>query len=238
MKQPQLKLVESSVMAVSPAKPARGRKRAAWGKDVPGQSLLRDLKIEALHETAARIFNERGFHGTSIADIASALGVSISTLYHYIDSKQDLLYQLHDLTMRQAERVMRDAPFRTELTGLERLRHCIYDYLIEIMRSPTSCLVLFEAEALKPEHAAEILRRRDALEQGLRRVVRDGVADGSLSPCDPKLAIFTVLGAINWITRWYKPNGELPPEQIAHSITQQLLRGLASAPDTLILPLP
>lgn len=238
MRKTQQKQVGSSNVTKFPAgRAAQKRKGTAWGTAIPSRGAMRELKIEALHETAARIFNERGFHGTSIADIAADLGVSISTLYYYIESKQDLLYQLHDLTMQQAERVMSEAPFRTELTGLERLRHCIYDYLIEIMRSPTSCLVLFEAYALKPEHAEEILRRRDALEQGLRQVVHAGIADGSLAPCDPKLAIFAVLGAINWITRWYRPGGEKSAEQIAHGITEQLLRGLAAAPDKLSLPL-
>lgn len=238
MRKTQQKQVGSSNVTKFPTgRTAQRRKGAAWGKAIPSRGAMRELKIEALHETAARIFNKRGFHGTSIADIAADLGVSISTLYYYIESKQDLLYQLHDLTMQQAERVMGEAPFRAELTGLERLRHCIYDYLIEIMRSPTSCLVLFEAYALKPEHAEEILRRRDALEQGLRQVVQAGIADGSLAPCDPKLAIFAVLGAINWITRWYQPGGEKSAEQIAHAITEQLLRGLAAAPDKLSLPL-
>jgi TetR/AcrR family transcriptional regulator len=234
MTKPQLALVGTTEVAKTER---RGRK-PAWGAIVPGGASLRDLKLDALYETAARIFNERGFHGTSIADLAGALGVSLSTLYYYIESKQDLLYRLHDLTMKQAEHVMAEAPFRTDLTGLQRLYHCIYDYIIEIMRSPTATLVLFEADALKPEHAAEILARRDKLEHGLRDVIQAGIDDGSIAPCDPKLAVFTVLGAINWITRWYKPAGPLAPEAISVSMTAQLLRGLAVDPSSLPLPPP
>ena len=67
-------------------------------------------------------------------------------------------------------------------------------------------------------------------ERSLRALVKEGIADGSIAPCDPKLAIFVVLGALNWVSKWFKPSGAWKPDQLVEALTQIFERALSSDP--------
>ncbi len=83
---------------------------------------------------------------------------------------------------------------------------------------------------MKPAHMRAILKRRDQFEQGLRELVSEGIADASIVLCNPKLAIFNIMGAINWSRKWYRPTGNWTGPQIAVALTQMLERSLSSTP--------
>lgn len=83
---------------------------------------------------------------------------------------------------------------------------------------------------MKPAHVRAIIKRRDAFEKGLRELIEEGMADGSIVPCSPKLAIFVAMGALNWSRKWYDPKGDWSGPQIAAALTQMLERGLARKP--------
>ncbi|WP_346910969.1 TetR/AcrR family transcriptional regulator [uncultured Roseibium sp.] len=182
-----------------------------------------------LLETAARLFNDRGFHGTSIQDLATRLGVTKAALYHHVPNKQDLLYQLHMISLDAADKATAQA-IEEGRTGIERLRLLVYHYLSAICASPTACLILLEDDALREDHAKEVIDRRRKLEYGLRELIQSGVDDGSIIPCDTKAATFVVVGAMNWVTKWYQPGGSWNAYQIADGISAILARSLASNP--------
>ena len=83
---------------------------------------------------------------------------------------------------------------------------------------------------MKPAHVKAITKRRDAFEKGMRDFIKEGIEDGSIIPCNAKVAIFVAMGALNWSRKWYDPKGEWTGPQIAEVLTQMLERGLASKP--------
>jgi hypothetical protein len=83
---------------------------------------------------------------------------------------------------------------------------------------------------LSPGARAEIRTYKREIDRRLRSFLQEGMEDGSIAPCDPKLASFAIAGAINWICMWYKPGGPLSPDQIAASFTATLVNGLRASP--------
>src|SRR5262249_39669492 len=87
-----------------------------------------------------------------------------------------------------------------------------------------------------PEDHAALVQERDRFEHAMRDLVREGIADGSIAPCDPKLVVFTLLGAINWVPKWFKASGPWSAEQVSRSLTD-LLDRMVSADPAPALPL-
>ena len=206
-----------------------GEKMAVWKNVVPAASQQFERKREVLLREAAASFNRRGYHGTSLTEIAKKLGVTKAALYTYVPSKEELLYYCHDSAMDTAVACLERAQ-RAGGTGLEMLTRTLQSYLGLMLGEEGSYVVLLEENAMKPAHVRAIIKRRDAFENGLRALVEKGIADGSIAPCNSKMAIFVAMGALNWCRKWYSPNGEWSGPQISIALTQMLERGLSSHP--------
>ena len=202
---------------------------AAWKDAVPIASAQFDRKREVLLREAAASFNRRGYHGTSLTEIAKKLGVTKAALYTYVPSKEELLYYCHDSAMDSAIESLHKAQASAG-TGLQRLSLTLRHYLEMMLGQEGGYVVLLEESALKPAHVRAIVKRRDQFEQGLREFVAEGMADGSIVRCNPKLAVFMMMGALNWSRKWYRPNGSWSGAQIAHALTEMLERSLSSTP--------
>ena len=204
---------------------------AVWKNVVLAASEQFDRKREVLLREAAASFNRRGYHGTSLAEIAKKLGVTKAALYTYVPSKEDLLYYCHDSAMDSASENLQKAR-ETGGTGLEKLTKTLRRYLELMLGEEGGYVILLEENAMKPAHVRAIVKRRDQFEQGLREFVVEGIKDKSIAPCNPKLAIFMVMGALNWSRKWYRPNGAWTGPQIAFALTEMLERSLSSAPSS------
>ena len=119
--------------------------------------------------------------------------------------------------------------------GRERLNLALRFYLKEMIDELSCCVVLTEENALLPEDYATLLQERDRFEHALRELVRAGIADGSIVPCDPKLAVFTILGAIHWVSKWFNQSGAWSADAVSQSLTD-LLDRMVSATPVLALP--
>jgi len=209
---------------------ARKRAPAAirvWGDAVPSSSERAELKRASILREAARSFNRGGFHGTSMDDIARRLGVTKAALYRYVSSKHELLFACFNLALdsgfaglERGEREGKD--------GLDKLRIAVRVYLHDLIGRLGHPAVLLEDGALLPQQLAAIIRRRDEAEKRYRKLVEDGIDDGSIAPCNPKLAVFAVLGVINWVPKWYRPDGELSVDEIVESLVNLTTNGIAA----------
>jgi len=85
-----------------------------------------------------------------------------------------------------------------------------------------------EVDALRPEDRAEAAKRRDTFERAFVAIIKEGIRDGSVRTVDPKLAVFTFMGAINWLPRWFTPGGRLPGKAVAEQMADLLLFGLTT----------
>lgn len=203
-----------------------GHRTMAWGDRVPGQQTQRELKEEVLYETAARLFNKHGYHGTSLSDLANELGISKAAIYNYVTDKRELLYGIHMRSLEAARTAQTAAA--AEKTGLDRIRKMIFNYVSAITVSPTITFILLEDGALAPEQADEILAARSALDHEFRNFVATGVRDKSVTPCDPQLISFLITGGMAWISKWYDPKGVWTGEQVAEAMSATYARMLST----------
>jgi TetR/AcrR family transcriptional regulator, cholesterol catabolism regulator len=168
---------------------------------------------------AGRLFAERGYHGTSMRDLGSELGLLGSSLYSHVTSKADLLVEVVE---RGAD--LFDASAQAAQTvggsGADRLRalisghvEVVVDHLDEVRT------FLNEARFLDTVHRSRIVAARDAYEAEFRRAIADGLADGTLDwSIDPKMGAIMVLSILNAIERWYDPGGPLDPPALVDRI--------------------
>ena len=179
---------------------------------------------------AARLFSERGYHGTSMQHLAEALGLLRGSLYAHIGSKEELLFEVVD---GGAERFLErgravaalDEPAPERLTAL-LVAH------VETVNEHIEAATVFlnEWRYLSDEYRASIQAKRDAYEDLVRTLVEDGIVDGDFrGDLDVALSTRLVLSAANWTYTWYRPGGALTPADVGRSFADQLVRGFRSA---------
>ncbi|UUX95963.1 TetR/AcrR family transcriptional regulator [Aquabacterium sp. J223] len=200
-----------------------------WGGRIVSPQAQRELKEEAVLECAALWFLRHGFHGASLSDIARDLGLTKPALYHYARNKEELLYKLHVRSLMAAKRA-RDEAVGTPGTGLDRLARLVRNVVMIMTGSPVQTFMAMEPGTLTPQHAQEVAQALHWLSHDLRALVAAGVADGSITACDPKLTTFIIIGAQNWVARWYRAGGEWDREHIADAYADMVRRMLRPDP--------
>ncbi len=203
----------SSDSLVSPWAPQEERERG------------RADKRQAVLRTAARLFNEKGFHATSLDEVAEQLNVTKPTLYYYIKNKDEILFDCVHEGLQMVRRRIAEAG-RSGGTALDKLRACMHAYADVVMQDFGRCVIRVGEDPLPAEGRRELRALKAQIDLEFRRLIEQGVAEGSLEPCNPKLAAFTLAGGISWVGRWYRPDGELAPAQIAEQCIAVLLGGI------------
>ncbi len=184
-------------------------------------------------EAAARVFHEKGYESTSIQDIADAVGILKGSLYYYITSKEDLLFEIiqgvHEEGLKNLELVR-------ELDGdaLQKIRAFVEVHVTHNATNLVRMAVFFQDfRSLNGKRREIIVRERDLYDNCLRDLIRDGQKEGTVCPdIEPKLAAITVLGMMNWIYQWYRPGGGLSAVEIANAYGDFVVAGLACDPET------
>jgi TetR/AcrR family transcriptional regulator len=200
-----------------------------WANAVPSRAEQSKTKRKAIIREAARVFNRRGSHGTTLEDVAERLGVTKTALYRYVANKNDLLCACHEEAMEIAFEHL-DEGERTGRTGLEKIQIAMSGYLRSMISELGVPVLLLEENALEKQSALRIVALRDKFEKRLRGLVKLGVTDGSIVPTDPKLAVFMLLGAVHWVTKWYSPNGPWTADDAASALIELATRSLAAKP--------
>jgi len=198
-----------------------------WKNALQTDAEIQQLKRKTVIREAGRAFSRRGFHNTSLDDVAKSLNVAKGTLYNYVRDKQEILYECHVLSLDTGDRALEIA-LANGKTGAEKLYLMMTGYVTMLLDELGACVVLTQIDALRPQDRRAVVSRRDAFETEFIRIINEGIADGTLRPMDPKLAVFTFMGVINWMTLWYKPGGRLTPKEIAQEMAQILMRGMAN----------
>lgn len=200
-----------------------------WGNGKTQRKQRHDVRRETIVQQAALCFNRKGYHGTTIDDIARELKVSKAALYYYVKNKEEILFRCHEMSLDMALEGLRRAE-QLPLPADEKLRIALQHYIEAMTDRLKACVVLLEEGMLSRSLHRRIVRRRDEYERALRLLVSDGVASGVFVECDPRMAVFVILGAVNWIPKWYRPEGALPGKTIAEMVAGQLVRALQRSP--------
>jgi AcrR family transcriptional regulator len=185
----------------------------------------REVKREAVIRAAAHAFNRKGYHNTSLDDIAAALEVSKPTVYYYVTNKEQLLFECFVAGVEQIRTGFGESK-SLEGSGRERLNAVLRNYA-QVMASEFGwCMVRVEDQDLSPAMSGHIKAMKSEIDQSIRRLIREGVQDGSIHPCDPKMTAFALAGSLNWIAHWYKENQSMTPAQIADAFITVFENGL------------
>jgi AcrR family transcriptional regulator len=185
----------------------------------------REVKREAVIRAAAHAFNLKGYHNTSLDDIAAALQVTKPTVYYYVTNKEQLLFECFAAGLEPIRVGLREAR-SLEAPARERLNAVLRSYAQAMASEFGWCMVRVEAQDLSPEMSNHIKSMKSEIDQGIRRLVREGVQDGSIHPCDPKMTAFALAGSLNWIGHWYRENQSMTPAQIADAFITVFDNGL------------
>lgn len=203
------------------------RRTPRWGNAVPPDEEQFETKRRALVREAARAFGRRGFHNTSLDEIAEALGVTKPALYRYVKTKHEILYEAKSIAFDVGAKA-RELAYAASTDPLERLRGYVVTYIELLTGELGSYAVLAEpVTSLPPEYRDPILVRMREADRHLRSMVQDGIDAGRLAPADPGLAVAFFMGAINHIARWYSPDGPLKGREIGEIFANFIVNGLS-----------
>jgi AcrR family transcriptional regulator len=189
----------------------RSARRARHDKPVEDSK----RRHRSVMETAARVICERGYEGASIQEIAKACGLTKAGLYHHIRSKEHLLHEIMNYGMDLfEEQVLREVLTITD--PVERLKACMARNIQLVTRgwSKEITIILHEHATLRGEARAQINARKKRYVRFLESSFAEAVRDGHLRPVAPKVAAFAFLGAVLWIYKWYRPDGEISEDQL------------------------
>lgn len=205
----------------------RGRHASAWKSVVLNREQQFSLKRGALLREAGRAFSLRGYHNTSLEDVAKTLDVTKAALYYYVKNKQEILFECHMMSLDFGDEAMKYSEEHGK-TGLEKILLLIDKYVKTITSEMGSFAVLGEYDALESQNKAIIGKRRDKFDRGFRKLISEGIADGTVRAVDPKLTVFFFMGSINWMTRWFTTEGPLTGEQVARQLVDLVEGALRS----------
>ena len=187
----------------------------------------KESRREQIFRVATRIFCEKTYHGTTLKDIADAVGMLKGSLYYYITSKEKLLADV----ILNAVHALNEDLVRVEsanLSPVERLRQIIREHVkFNAMYREAGTLFITEKNvisSLEMDELVEIFERRDKL---IARTLKEGIELGLYRPIDVRVASLAIVGLCNSILFWYTPSGRLSYDRIANSFFELLHHGLS-----------
>lgn len=183
-------------------------------------------KREAVLKTAAELFLEKSYGRTSLDDIAKGLNITKPALYHYFHKKEEILLECYRWGTGLIEESLTEIEGSAG-TGLEKVAAFVYSYANVMTVNFGRCVMRLDEGDLSAQALHEVRTRKRRIDRRLRSFIQEGIRDGSVAPCDPKIAAFSIAGAVNWICMWYEPEGPLSAEEIASQFARTLTQGLA-----------
>lgn len=186
-------------------------------------------KEEQVFAKAVRIFRQKGYHAASMQNIADAVGLQKGSLYHYISSKEELLFKIFErstgaLTQQLTAIIAsRDAP-------PNKLRRAIQAHLVALCQQLDIYTVyLSERRALSGRYHAKVRAEGERHARLLEQIIQQGIASKNFRAVDTKMAAHAILGMCNWLYQWYSPDGRLTPDAIAEIFSDLIIDGLTRA---------
>lgn len=181
---------------------------------------------------ARRLFSEKGYHGTTIREIAVEAGVLSGSLYAHIESKEDLLFEIADEGAEAFLHAARAVESKWK-NPVDRLREGLRAHIRVVADKQESAKVFFhEWRALSDDRRDVIQAKRDRYEAHWRRWIEEGMVQGSVRNADPKFVRLCLLSVANWVYQWYRPGGDLTPEDIADHFWKLLFVGIGTEAGT------
>jgi len=185
-----------------------------------------DGRAAEVYRTAARVILEKGYDGTSVSDIADALGITKAGLYHYISGKTELLYEIMKFGLDELDQQVM-VPAQAIADAEERLRFVISTHAGLVIESDGAVTILVdEARALTPAQNRKVTKLKRGYLDFLRQTLDELSEQGKLRGVNTTVATFSIIAAINWLSRWYQAGGTLSKVEIAEQIADIAFHGV------------
>ncbi|UCG85177.1 MAG: TetR family transcriptional regulator [Gemmatimonadota bacterium] len=177
--------------------------------------------------TAAQLICQQGYGGTSMQQIAEACGLTKAGLYHHIRSKEHLLLEIMNDGMDTFEEQVLSQVLPIA-DPVERLRKCMDKHirLVTGGRDKEITIILHESATLTGDAQIQINARKKRYIRFLESSFTEAVRDGRIRPINPKVAAFSFLGTVNWIYKWFRPDGEIPEDQLSRHMQELFFGGI------------
>jgi TetR/AcrR family transcriptional regulator, cholesterol catabolism regulator len=181
-------------------------------------------RLDLLRQVAIA-FADDGYNQTSVGSLADRLGVSKPVLYYYAKNKDDLLYQSMKIAVDEIM-VGLDRANTLKMCGAQKLESFFYTYTKTMCGDFGRCIAMVDYRALSEGPRAKIIVHRSDIENGVRRIIEEGQADGSIVDRDVKLTVRALFGAFNGIPAWFDNSGELTLSAVVESYVDIFTNGI------------
>ncbi len=184
-----------------------------------------ELQKDRMLKAAAHCFNHKGYSGSSLKDVANILGLTDAALYYYVRNKEELVYLCYVRAAELGGEALQRAVGEAR-TGLEQVERYVRNH-VEIMvgdRGPIA--IMSEIPSLKAAHRDEVLELSRRHSSNFEAILETGISDGSIAECDVRMTGNAVMGAINWVPKWYHGDPDIAA-RIVEEFPKVLSRGLA-----------
>lgn len=172
---------------------------------------------------ASQVFNDKGYHDATIEDIAEKLQQTKGSIYYYVKGKQDLLFECNKLAL-EILNIKLDQIVNTSVGPVEKLHGAIKMHIKiaieEFLLISTALQLEF---ALEKNYKRQIIVLRDSYEQKLMSILEEGIEKSVFKEMDPKIILFIIVGAMNWMKHWYSKSGRLNQDQISDMFCDYLI---------------
>ncbi len=183
--------------------------------------------MKAIIDSAVRIFSDRGYSGTTMRDIAKDVGILPGSLYAHIESKEALLVEIV-LTGTKSFQSIQEMIAKSKESATDLMRIAIKEHINIVAENPEKCLIVFHQWRYlnTPNRALAVSMRRKYAES-FSSIVKKGIASGEFSPeLDKRIAVFAILGALNWTPEWFSTKGAEKADEISEKMVDFLLFAL------------
>jgi len=167
-----------------------------------------ELQKDRMLRAAAKCFNEKGYSGSSLKDVANVLGLTDAALYYYVKNKEELVYLCYvragDIGRESMDRAIAEGS-----SGLDIVTRYLR-YHLEVMtgeRGPIA--IMSEIPSLRHEHREQVLEISRKHSARFESILEQGIADGSIAPCDVRMTGNAIMGALNWVPKWFHGDAEV-----------------------------
>src|SRR5262245_3088088 len=215
---------ESTTSLPRAATPGRARRRRRPRNADPQASTRVDIL-----KSAAAAFRKLGYHGATVEQIAAALHMKKGNLYYYFKNKEEILFACHQYSLDRLTQLLEEIE-AGDAAPDDKLRRLVSAFVHTILDELHGTALFLDLEALTPSHLKAVIVRRDRFDRGVRHIVEEGVEGGVFEAPpgsgDVKLITFAMMGAVNWIPRWFKPEGAATSQDIADRFADFFVDGL------------
>ena len=210
-------------------------KKLAWGGVVQNREERHLLKRQVVLQVAAKTIRQKGYNQTTLTDISGALHISKPALYYYFESKDQIMFEIQHLAIDMLlddSPADRQNPFLPGLSVTDRLAQFVRRYVRMITSDYGACLILTSRQALAPESRRRLGGALRPIDQFMKDIVGDGIAEGFFVASNLRLTTSFIFGALNWIPTWYRSDDTTSLEDLCEAMVAHIVGALSAPPAT------